>query len=46
MMKMRLMSKMTIKEFQAHYDEYVKNFILNAKTIFMNVDCVIKNINH
>ena len=27
---------MTIKEFQAHYDEYVKNFILNAKTFDLN----------
>ena len=24
---------MTIEEFQAHYDEYVKNFVLNAKTL-------------
>ena len=36
MMKMKLMSKMTIEEFRAHYDEYVKNFVLNAKTFDLN----------
>jgi hypothetical protein len=33
---MKLMSKMTVKEFRAHYDEYVKNFILNAKVFDLN----------
>ena len=27
---------MTIEEFQAHYDEYVKNFVLNVKTFDLN----------
>ena len=27
---------MTIEEFRAHYDEYVKNFALNAKTFDLN----------
>ena len=26
----------TIEEFRAHYDEYVKNFVLNAKTFDLN----------
>ena len=29
-------NKMTIEEFKKHYDEYVKNFVLYAKTHDLN----------
>ena len=35
-MKLLMMNKMTIEEFRVHYDEYAKNFIMNAKVLDLN----------